>query len=207
MLLAGRVDAVLVSVAGDARRDPAVRRPPPLQRGVEAIGLGQRPLVLLHHPGQLWRASQLVQDPTAWDESPCRRAPCGRQPMGYLLPPRASQPLLHRALQREGRLPVHSFSSQEHSCWLEQLAAEPLLLPAHLSLLTLPRWREVGLTVRQPLTPLTETLWLLLRRGEAQRPELARLLRWWGGSRRRQTPRGPSVWQWPAGPMRWWWWR
>ena len=90
---------------------------------------------------------------------------------------------------------------------MQQLAAEPLLLPADLTLLTLPHWREAGLVVQQPLSPLTESLWLLLRRGEALRPQLAQLLQWWGGSRSRQAPLGPAGRLRPAELVRWPWWR
>jgi hypothetical protein len=116
-------------------------------------------------------------------------------------------PRLHRALQREGRLPIHGCGDQGHRLWLRRLTTEPRLLPARLTLLTLPCWRDAGLVVHQPLRPLNESLWLLLRRGEAQRPELARLLQWWGGPAIGRRPATPAPWQWPAGLPGWRWWR
>jgi len=194
-LLRGSVDAVLVSVAGDARRDPAVLRPPLEERGVEAIGLGQRELVLFHHPGPLQRDRQQV------GASPQRHQPhWDRQRMGYLLPPPGAMPLLHRALEREDRLPLHSCAELDHRNWLEQLRSELLLLPAHPTVLHLPGWRDAGLVVRQPLQPLIESLWLLLRRGEAERPGLAQLQQWWGGPQltRPQVEKRPRIRRWPG---------
>jgi len=198
-LMRGSVDAVLVSVAGDARRDPAVLRPPLEHRGMETIGLGQRELVLFHHPGPLQRNSQQVGAPPQWD----------RQRMGYLLPPAGALPLLHRALERDGRLPLHSCGDPDHRSWLEQLRGELLLLPAHPTVLHLPGWRDAGLVLHQPLLPLIESLWLLLRRGEAERPGLAQLLQWWGGPQisRPQVEKRPRIRRWPGlgglGRRRW----
>ncbi len=188
---------MLVSVAGDARRDPAVLRPPLQHPGVEAIGLGQRELVLLYHPAPLQRHSPLLQG----------QPQGGRQRMGYLLPPTGAMPLLHRALEREGRLPLHSCADLDHRSWLEQLRGKLLLLPAHPTVLHLPGWRDSGLVLRQPLKPLIESLWVLLRRGEAQRPQLAQLLQWWGGPQltrlqlrdrfsMRRWPRLGGLWRW-----------
>ncbi|MCP9889327.1 hypothetical protein KBY96_15530 [Cyanobium sp. ATX 6A2] len=184
-LLARSVDAVLVSVSGDARRDPAVLQPPLLRWGVDAIGLGQRSLVLLHHPAHLGRAH-----PMARDQAPCAQPLCGqprwgeppggRQRMGYLLPPRQQMPLLHRALEREGRLPLHAGAERDHRLWLRQLTSEPLLLPPDLTLLTLPHWREAG---------------------------LAQLLAWWGGPqlRRPQQRERPRVRRWSGLGGLWGW--
>ncbi|MGB5135863.1 MAG: hypothetical protein WBN89_11885 [Prochlorococcaceae cyanobacterium] len=187
-LRAGSADAVLVSVAGDARRNSAVLQPPLLQWGVEAIGLGQRSLVLLHHPAHLGRAK-----PKPQDEAPCAQLlcgqprcdepPCGRQRMGYLLPPRQQMPLLHRALEREGRLPLHGCAESDHRLWLQQLTSDPQLLPADLTLLPLPSW------------------------GEAERAGLAQLLARWGGTQlRRPQQRGrPWVRRWSGLGGLWGW--
>lgn len=221
-LLRGHVDAVLVSVAGDAGHDPAVLRPPLEHRCVETIGLGQRELVLFHHPGPLQRNSPQMGAPPQWGPPrwgqphgglPHRGQHQGggrqgdRQRMGYLLPPPGALPLLHRALEREGRLPLHSCGDLDHRSWLEQLRSELLLLPAHPTVLRLPGWRDAGLVLHRPLQPLIESLWLLLRRGEEKRPELARLLQWWGSSPTRPSLRSPVARPWPAGLLRWPWWR
>ncbi|MCP9887861.1 hypothetical protein KBY96_07940 [Cyanobium sp. ATX 6A2] len=186
-------------MAGDASWDPAVLRPPLQHPGVEAIGLGQRELVLLYHPAPLQRDSHQVGG----------LPPLGRQRMGYLLPPPGPMPLLHRALEREGGLLLHSCAELDHRSWLQQLRGELLLLPAHPTVLHLPGWCDGGLVLRQPLQPLIESLWVLLRRGEAERPELAQLLQWWGGPQltRPQLEKRPPIRRWPGlgGLWRWRW--
>ena len=74
-------------------------------------------------------------------------------------------------------------------------------------------WMPAGLLQLQPLQPLRESLWLLLRSGDSARPKFNALLQWWGGTRLearqlghgRPTGRAPgSWWSWlrRAGPAR-----
>jgi hypothetical protein len=194
----GELDAVLLAVAG-ASQQQAIRHPPRLARAlgqrVQAIALGERPLLLLYQPSAKAHTrleSERDGDSAAWP------------PRGYLLPPPDHNPLLHRVLAAENRLPLHHCAATDPLPWLRQLAQQSLLLPAHLTLLTLSPWGQAGLVPLRPLQPLSETLWLLLRRGEASRPGLRELLHWWGGPRL-QPPAGT------AGTGRqlrpWWQWR
>lgn len=190
-LAAGSVDAVLVSVAGDPQQEPGAFVPRCQNRAVEAIALGRRPLLLLHSPGQ-----DQDQQASRWP------------PRGYLLPPRDHQPGLHQLLERSGQLPLHCSSAADPAQWLAQLRAQPLLLPADLTLLTIAPWRGAGLMPLRPLSPLVEALWLLLRRGEAGQPPLRQLAAWWGGQGV-QLPLAHAVDpERRQGGRRWrWWWR
>ena len=192
----GELDAVLLAVAG-ASQQQATRQPPRLARAlgqqVQAIALGERPLLLLHQPSTTTHDAHRDSAPAAWS------------PRGYLLPPQDHNPLLHRVLAAENRLPLHHCAATDPLPWLRQLAQQSLLLPAHLTLLTLPPWSQAGLIPLRPLQPLSETLWLLLRRGEANRPELRELLHWWGGPRLLQQPAGIAGTRRQLGP--WWQWR
>lgn len=192
-LLRRQCDAVLLPQAGMAA-DPQSAQPPKLSRtlrfGVELIALGQRPLLLLHHASG---SSLAAARGAAWP------------PRGYLLPPAAHSPLLLQALATGSRLSLKHCAAAEPQIWLQQLAAHCLLLPAHLTLLTASPWSEAALVPLQPLQPLRESLWLLLRSGDSSRPELSALLQWWGGTRleARRPGHGP-----PTGraPGSWWSW-
>jgi hypothetical protein len=208
-LLADQLDVVLLGVAG-ASADPASSQPPPLPDalapGLEAIRLGQRPLLLFHQP-RAW-ATAIAQWPANASRHPAGAMTSCPPPTGYLLPPAAHSPLLHTTLTREARLPLHCCAASDPTHWLALLQLGTLLLPAHLSLLTLEPWRAAGLQPLRPLRPLNETLWLLLRRGESSDPKLAALLEWWGChplSNPRQAPARRKPW--PAGMGRWWPWR
>ena len=175
-LLRRELDAVLLPHAG-AAADPATSQPPRLARAlrshVELIALGQRPLLLFHHPGASGPAG-----------GRCANWP----PRGYLLPPADHSPLLTKTLSESNRLPLSHCAAPDPQIWLQQLAHQSLLLPAHLTLLTASPWRGAGLVPLVPLNPLHESLWLLLRRGESSRPEIKALLQWWGGSRLASPP-------------------
>ncbi len=170
-LLRHECDVVLLAHAGLAA-DAQTAQPPGLsseqESGVELIALGQRPLLLLHHSGN----------------SDCAAALDGavRPPQGYLLPPATHSPLLLQALATGSQLPVQHCAVAEPQIWLQQLVDHCLLLPAHLTLLTISPWREAGLLPLQPLQPLCESLWLLLRCGDSAHPEISALLQWWGGT-------------------------
>ena len=198
-LLRRQCDAVLLPQAGMAA-DPQTAQPPKLSRslrfGVELIALGQRPLLLLHHAS---RSGLAGASGAAWP------------PRGYLLPPAAHSPLLLQALATGNRLSLKHCAAAEPQIWLQQLADHGLLLPAHLTLLTASPWRQAALVPLQPLQPLRESLWLLLRRGDSSHPKFSALLQWWGGTRLEasQPGHGPptgraqgSWWSWlrRAGP-------
>jgi hypothetical protein len=192
-LLRRECDAVLLAHAGLAA-DVHTAQPPGLSRelksGVELIALGQRPLLLLHHSGNSDR-----------EAAP---HPAARPPQGYLLPPAARCPLLLQALATGSQLPVQHCAASEPQIWLQQLADHCLLLPAHLTLLTISPWREAGLVPLQPLQPLCESLWLLLRCYDSSRPEFSALLQWWGGARPCNQPFSRVT---SARKRHWWpWW-
>lgn len=174
--------------------------------GLETIRLGQRPLLLFHQPSGRTRATATAtaQWPANGSGHPAAAVPCC-PPTGYLLPPAAHSPLLHTTLAREARLPLHGCAASDPAHWLALLQLGTLLLPAHLSLLTLEPWRAAGLQPLRPLKPLSETLWLLLRRGESSDPQLAPLLEWWGGHPRSTPGQAPARRKpWPSG-IGWWW--
>ena len=161
-----RVDVALVSVAGLAERAATVL-PPTLghhqEAGVELLPIGRRPLVLLQHAKH--------------------RSVADRQLTGWLLPPRHHLPLLHDQLSQQALMPLHPFAAKTPRAWLARLHRQPLLLPTHLTLLTLPGWRDAPLRCLHPPTPLLESLWLLVRRQDLERPDVLQLLDWWGGLR------------------------
>ena len=208
-LLDNQLDLVLLSVAG-ASADPATSQPPPLKQelaaGVEAIRLGQRPLLLFHQPNAGARAGTraTAQWPANGVGTAMATGPIN-PPTGYLLPPVTHSPLLHTTLSREARLPLHCCGASDPQHWLALLQLGTLLLPAHLTLLTLAPWRAAGLQPLRPLKPLSETLWLLLRRDEASEPALAELLEWWGGSPPQQPQSGKDTTI--TSSMRGHWWR
>ena len=205
-LVAGSVDAVLVSVAGDSRQTPAAFVPGCRNPAVEAIALGRRPLLLLHRPG-LESSGDRAPGPGGGGSK--GKAGGGRHwpPRGYLLPPRNHQPCLHQLLEHSGQLPLYSCSAADPVRWLEQLVSAPLLLPADLTLLTIAPWRGAGLVPLRPLSPLVEALWLLIRKGEIEQPHLRQLVQWWGGQgvplpqADRPAPHRRKR------PLRWPWWR
>lgn len=166
------IDAVLVSVAGMAADEMGTDAEttgehcsgsgPWLDRAscghdVTLLPLGSRPLVLIHAPA----------GPCARDQSP--------RPWQLLLPPADHQPQLWRELQRLDLLPLRDCSVADCESWLQALLQGPHLLPAHLSLLEEPHWREAGLKAVPPPEPLEESLWLLVREGEEDLPAIKAL--------------------------------
>jgi hypothetical protein len=173
LLREGAIDAALVSVAGMAADEMgAVTETtgghrsgsgPWLDRAscghaVTLLPLGSRPLVLIHAPA----------GPGARDQSP--------RPWQLLLPPADHQPQLWRELQRLDLLPLRDCSADDCESWLQALLQGPHLLPAHLSLLEEPPWREAGLKAVPPPEPLEESLWLLVREGEEGLPAIEALI-------------------------------
>ena len=205
-LVAGSVDAVLVSVAADSCQTPAAFVPDFRNSAVEAIPLGRRPLLLLHSPS-LESSGNSAPGPSGGGAQKGAGGNRRWPPQGYLLPPRDHQPCLHQLLEHSGQLPLYPCSSADPGRWLEQLVAAPLLLPADLTLLTITPWRGAGLVPLRPLNPLVEALWLLMRRGEASQQPLRQLVQWWGGQGvplpQAESP-APQRWQ---RSLRWPWWR
>jgi DNA-binding transcriptional LysR family regulator len=172
LLREGAIDAALVSTAGMATDEVGADAEitgghrsgsgPCFDRGsggdaVALLPLGSRPLVLIHAP----------TGPCTRDQSP--------RPWQLLLPPADHQPQLWRELQRLDLLPLRDCSADDYESWLQALLQGPHLLPAHLSLLEEPPWREAGLKAVPPPEPLEESLWFLVREGEAGLPTIEAL--------------------------------
>ena len=128
--------------------------------GLSAMPLGIQSLLLLH-ASQQQRAAAEQGAPRPWQ---------------FLLPPADQQPRLQRDLQQLGLLPLGHCSAIDDEGWLQQLQAEPYLLPAHLSLLEHAPWREAALKAVPPPEPLEEQLWLLVRQGEERWPAIEALV-------------------------------
>lgn len=173
LLRQGEIDGALVSVAGMAAEEAGTDSEPSAGRGagigawadrtrygdgVALLPLGSRPLFLIHAPA----------------------GPCGRdlspRPWQLLLPPADHQPQLWRELQRLDLLPLRDCSADDSQSWLQALLQGPHLLPAHLSLLEEPPWREAGLRAVPPPELLEESLWLLVREGEECFPAIGALI-------------------------------
>lgn len=127
---------------------------------ISAMPLGIQSLVLLH-ASQQQRAAAEQGGPRPWQ---------------FLLPPADQQPRLQRDLQQLGLLPLGHCSAIDDAGWLQQLQAEPYLMPAHLSLLEQDPWRQASLKAVPPPEPLEEQLWLLVRRGEERWPAIEALI-------------------------------
>jgi hypothetical protein len=169
LLRCGALDAALVSVAAMARAagledarpasgrsscpGPSGKRPLRVP-GMAVVPLGRRSLVLLHANRQHCAANA----------EPIRKA---RQAWQLLLPPAVQQPVLWRQLEQLGLLPLQACKAGDWESLLQQLQAGPHLLPAHLSLLEAVPWLEAGLRAVPAPEPLEESLWLLVRSGEA----------------------------------------
>lgn len=129
--------------------------------GISAVALGTLPLVLMHagcHRQGLEQGSRGM-------------------PWKLLLPAAEHQPLLWRDLKRLGLLPLQECLAAAAESWLAHLLTEPHLLPADLSLLEGRPWREAGLLAVPPPEPLAEKLWLLIRAGDAEQPQIAELIK------------------------------
>ena len=128
--------------------------------GITAVALGTHPLVLVHagcHRQALEQGSRGM-------------------PWKLLLPAAEHQPLLWRDLERLGLLPLQECLAADAEGWLAHVQGELHLLPADLSLLEGRPWREAGLLAVPPPEPLAEKLWLLIRKGDAEQPQLAELI-------------------------------
>ncbi len=172
---AGELDAALVTVAGlsvsTALDDPTqqpkccgaddlLAETAVAGSGITAVALGTLPLVLVHagcHRQALKQGSRGV-------------------PWKLLLPAAEHQPLLWRDLERLGLLPLQESLAADAEGWLAHLQGEPHLLPADLSLLEGRPWRDAGLLAVPPPEPLAEKLWLLIRAGDAEKPQITELI-------------------------------
>jgi hypothetical protein len=181
LLNSGALDAVLVSVAAMAQAKPSLEADSAKQAAAEQLqtlasadliagvhwmdGLSAMPLgiqsLLLLHASQQQRAAAEQGGPRPWQ---------------LLLPPADQQPRLQRDLQQLGLLPLGHCSALDDAGWLQQLQAEPYLLPAQLSLLEQAPWREAALKAVPPPEPLEEQLWLLVRQGEERWPAIEALV-------------------------------
>ncbi len=93
-----------------------------------------------------------------------------------LLPAAEQQPLLWNALEQLSLLPLQECRAADAESWLAHLQTEPHLLPADFTLLEGRPWREAGLLAVPPPEPLGEKLWLLIREGDSEQPQLAELI-------------------------------
>ena len=89
-----------------------------------------------------------------------------------MLPPAALQPLLWRQLRQLGLLPLQECADTECSSWLQHLQEKPYLLPAHLSLVETPGWRQAALQAVPAPELLQESLWLLHRREDSKQERI-----------------------------------
>ena len=89
-----------------------------------------------------------------------------------LLPPAAVQPLLWRQFRQLGLLPLQECADTECSSWLQHLQEKPVLLPAHLSLVEAPGWRQAALQAVPAPELLQESLWLLHRREDSEQERI-----------------------------------
>jgi hypothetical protein len=128
--------------------------------GITAVALGTLPLVLVH--------------------AGCHRQALEQGARGHqwklLLPAAEQQPLLWNELEQLGLLPLQECRAAAAESWLTYLKTEPHLLPADLSLLDGRPWCEAGLLAVPPPEPLAEKLWLLVRAGDTEQPQLADLI-------------------------------
>ena len=155
LLHGGVLDAALISVA--ALGNTAEPESPllPADSGLAAAALGCRPLVLVHAGHQRQFAHR--SSPTRWQ---------------LLLPPAALQPLLWRQLRQLDLLPLQECADTDCSSWLQQLQEKPYLLPAHLSLVEAPGWRQAALQAVPAPELLQESLWLLHRQEDSKQERI-----------------------------------
>jgi hypothetical protein len=150
----GTLDAVLLSLASIKGANSGARNLALLGLAsgeLEAIPLGSQDLQLLYAARHLSRPPQL----NPW-----------RRPL-FLLPPASCQLLLDEQLRRQALMGVRNTENSIAVNLVELLRQEPLLLPAHRSLLQYSPWQEAQLIAVPPPDPISDRLWLLVR------PELA----------------------------------
>jgi hypothetical protein len=144
------LDAALISIAAVASGADHGRPPLPADSGLTVAALGCRPLVLVHACSQRQCAPHASR--TRWQ---------------LLLPPEALQPLIWRQFRQLDLLPLQECADSECSSWLQHLQQKPCLLPAHLSLVEAPGWRQAALQAVPAPEQLQESLWLLLRQEDS----------------------------------------
>ncbi len=157
------LDAALISIATLGNTAEPESPLLPADSGLAVASLGCRPLVLVHAGHQRQIAHRSSQ--TRWQ---------------LLLPPAALQPLLWRQLRQLDLLPLQECTDTDCSSWLQHLQEKAYLLPAHLSLVEAPGWRQAALQAVPAPELLQESLWLLLRNEDSEQERfkvLQRLLR------------------------------
>lgn len=155
LLHGGVLDAALISVAELANGAEHGHPPLPADSGLTATALGCRPLVLVHACSQ--QRCTLHASQTRWQ---------------LLLPPAAVQPLLWRQFSQLGLLPLQECADTDCSSWLQHLQEKPYLLPAHLSLVEAPDWRQAALQAVPAPELLQESLWLLHRQEDSKQERI-----------------------------------
>ena len=158
----GTLDAVLLSLASIKVASTGVRNRALLglaSAELEVIPLGTQDLQLLYAARHRSSPSQL----NPW-----------RRPL-FLLPPASCQLLLDEQLRRQALMEVRNTENCIAVDLVELLRREPLLLPAHRSLLQCSPWQEAQLIAVPPPDPISDRLWLLVRPELAGTPQIKEL--------------------------------
>lgn len=80
--------------------------------------------------------------------------------------------MLWRQFRQLGLLPLQECADTECSSWLQHLQEKPVLLPAHLSLVEAPGWRQAALQAVPAPELLQESLWLLHHREDSEQERI-----------------------------------
>ncbi len=158
----GTLDAGLLSLASIKGASTGARNPALLglaSAELEAIPLGSQDLQLLYAAHHVSRPPQL----NSW-----------RRPL-FLLPPANCQLLLDEQLRWQALMGVRNTETFIAGDLVELLRREPLLLPAHRSLLQCSPWQEAQLIAVPPPDPISDRLWLLVRPELAGTPQIKEL--------------------------------
>lgn len=158
----GTLDAVLLCLASTAAATAetgGLELLAPEAAELEAISLGSQNLQLLYAARHLSSSARL----NPW-----------RRPL-FLLPLATCQPVLDEQLRRQAMMGVRNTETCIAGDLVELLRREPLLLPAHRSLLQCSPWQEAQLIAVPPPDPISDRLWLLVRPELAGTPQIKAL--------------------------------